>query len=182
KDEAPEEINIFLEENYNSSTSSSHHLLASLPKRLLSKRLNNMESWNEENARWAICYPKTDRGDIGKPGAKGDIGFFIGYSANSRAYRVYNQRTKKIMETMNVTFDELLAMAFEQSTMYDDYIAGQSLATPRTTSAAQVPKVLQTLTTSTTTADTAPTLTNSSSQAANTLNTSQDVDELKPQQ
>ncbi|GKC69341.1 hypothetical protein Tco_1115224, partial [Tanacetum coccineum] len=28
--------------------------------------------------------------------------------------RVYSQRTRKIMETMNVTFDELLAMAFEQ--------------------------------------------------------------------
>nr|GEX04697.1 uncharacterized mitochondrial protein AtMg00810-like [Tanacetum cinerariifolium] len=53
--------------------------------------------------------------NIGKLGTKGDIGFFIGYSANSCAYRVYNQRTKKIMETMNVTFDELSAMAFEQS-------------------------------------------------------------------
>ncbi|GJY87275.1 retrovirus-related pol polyprotein from transposon TNT 1-94 [Tanacetum coccineum] len=52
------------------------------------------------------------REDIGKLGAKGDIGFFIGYSANSRAYRVYNQRTKKIMETMNVTFDELSAWDF----------------------------------------------------------------------
>ncbi|GJX52565.1 retrovirus-related pol polyprotein from transposon TNT 1-94, partial [Tanacetum coccineum] len=38
----------------------------------------------------ALCYPKNDRKDIGKLGAKGDIGFFIGYSANSRAYRVYN--------------------------------------------------------------------------------------------
>ncbi|GJY92969.1 hypothetical protein Tco_0508751 [Tanacetum coccineum] len=55
----------------------------------------------------ALCYPKNDREDIGKLRAKGDIGFFIGYSANSRAYRVYNRRTKKIMETMNVTFDEL---------------------------------------------------------------------------
>nr|GEU75454.1 hypothetical protein [Tanacetum cinerariifolium] len=62
----------------------------------------------------ALCYPKNDREDIGKLGAKGDIGFFIGYSANSRAYRVYNRRTKKIMEIMNVTFDELSAMAFEQ--------------------------------------------------------------------
>ncbi|GKC03919.1 retrovirus-related pol polyprotein from transposon TNT 1-94 [Tanacetum coccineum] len=52
---------------------------------------------------------------IGKLGAKGDIGFFIGYSADSCAYRVYNRRTKKIMETMNVTFDELSAMVFEQS-------------------------------------------------------------------
>nr|GEV27614.1 retrovirus-related Pol polyprotein from transposon TNT 1-94 [Tanacetum cinerariifolium] len=62
----------------------------------------------------ALCYPKNDREDIGKLGAKGDIGFFIGYSADSCAYRVYNQRTKKIMETINVSFDELSAMAFEQ--------------------------------------------------------------------
>ncbi|GKA72962.1 retrovirus-related pol polyprotein from transposon TNT 1-94 [Tanacetum coccineum] len=63
----------------------------------------------------ALCYPKNDREDIRKLGAKGDIGFFIGYSADSCAYRVYNRRTKKIIETMNVTFDELSAMAFEQS-------------------------------------------------------------------
>ncbi|GJZ05543.1 hypothetical protein Tco_0539336 [Tanacetum coccineum] len=62
----------------------------------------------------ALCYPKNDRKDIGMLGAKGDMGFFIGYFANSRVYRVYNQRTKKIMEIINVTFDELLAMAFEQ--------------------------------------------------------------------
>nr|GEZ20406.1 retrovirus-related Pol polyprotein from transposon TNT 1-94 [Tanacetum cinerariifolium] len=63
----------------------------------------------------ALCYPKNDRKDIRKLGAKGDIGFFIGYSADSCAYRVYNQRTKKIMEIMNVKFDELLVMVFEQS-------------------------------------------------------------------
>nr|GFA43231.1 integrase, catalytic region, zinc finger, CCHC-type, peptidase aspartic, catalytic [Tanacetum cinerariifolium] len=55
----------------------------------------------------ALCYPKNDREDIGKLGAKADIGFFIGYSADSCAYRIYNQRTKKIIETMNVSFDEL---------------------------------------------------------------------------
>nr|GEW46793.1 retrovirus-related Pol polyprotein from transposon TNT 1-94 [Tanacetum cinerariifolium] len=63
----------------------------------------------------ALCYPKNDREDIGKLGTKGDIGFFIGYSADSYTYRVYNRRTKKIMETMNVSFDELLAIAFKQS-------------------------------------------------------------------
>nr|GFA57049.1 retrovirus-related Pol polyprotein from transposon TNT 1-94 [Tanacetum cinerariifolium] len=62
----------------------------------------------------ALCYPKNDREDIEKLGAKCDIRFFIGYSADSCAYRVYNRRTKKIIETMNVSFDELLAMAFEQ--------------------------------------------------------------------
>ncbi|GKD54769.1 retrovirus-related pol polyprotein from transposon TNT 1-94, partial [Tanacetum coccineum] len=63
----------------------------------------------------ALCYPKYDHEDIGKLGAKRDIGFFIGYSATSCAYRVYNQWRKKIIETKNVTFDELSAMAFEQS-------------------------------------------------------------------
>nr|GEY93979.1 copia protein [Tanacetum cinerariifolium] len=70
----------------------------------------------------ALCYPKNNREDIGKLGAKdigklgakGDIGFFIGYSADSYAYRVYNRQTKKIIETMNVSFDELSAMDFEK--------------------------------------------------------------------
>ncbi|GJW58529.1 retrovirus-related pol polyprotein from transposon TNT 1-94 [Tanacetum coccineum] len=140
----------------------------------------------------ALYYPKNDRKDIRKLGAKGDIRFFIGYSANSCAYRVYNQRTRNIMETMNVTFDELSPMAFEQRSskpglqgmtsghisMYDDYIGGQPLAALRTTPATPAPQVLQTLTASTTTADNAPTPTNSSSQSPNISITLQDVDEL----
>nr|GFC82938.1 retrovirus-related Pol polyprotein from transposon TNT 1-94 [Tanacetum cinerariifolium] len=62
----------------------------------------------------ALCYPKNDREDIGKLGAKGDINFFIGYSADSCAYGIYNRMTKKIMETINVLFDELSTMAFKQ--------------------------------------------------------------------
>nr|GEY07552.1 hypothetical protein [Tanacetum cinerariifolium] len=143
----------------------------------------------------ALCYPKNDREDIGKLGAKGDIGFFIGYSANSCAYKVYNRQTKKIMETMNVSFDELSAMAFKQcsskpglnseldllfETMYDDYIGGQPSATARTIPPTQEPQVRQTSTTSTTIADTAPIPTNSSSLATNIPISSQDVDELNP--
>nr|GFB39766.1 retrovirus-related Pol polyprotein from transposon TNT 1-94 [Tanacetum cinerariifolium] len=135
-----------------------------------------------------------DREDIGKLGAKGDIGFFIGYSADSCAYRVYNRRTKKIMETMNVSFDELSAMAFKQRsskpelqsmtsgqiTMYDDYIDGQTSATARTVPPAQEPQVRQTSTASTTIADIALLPTNSSSRATNIPIPSQDVDELHP--
>nr|GFD28735.1 retrovirus-related Pol polyprotein from transposon TNT 1-94 [Tanacetum cinerariifolium] len=65
----------------------------------------------------ALCYPKNDREDFGKLGAKGDIGFFIGYSTDSCAYQVYNRNTKKIIETMNVSFNELTMMAFEQSSL-----------------------------------------------------------------
>nr|GEZ48522.1 retrovirus-related Pol polyprotein from transposon TNT 1-94 [Tanacetum cinerariifolium] len=35
----------------------------------------------------ALCYPKNDHEDIDKLGAKGDIGFFIGYFANFVSYR-----------------------------------------------------------------------------------------------
>ncbi|GJT40697.1 retrovirus-related pol polyprotein from transposon TNT 1-94 [Tanacetum coccineum] len=52
-----------------------------------------------------------------------DIGFFIGYSANSCAYRVYNRRTKKIMETMNLKLDELSAIAFEQIRLQTEIVA-----------------------------------------------------------
>jgi hypothetical protein len=62
----------------------------------------------------ALCYPTNDREDLGKLKAKGDIGIFIGYSKNSRAFRVYNRRTKRIMETMNVKFDEISQMASER--------------------------------------------------------------------
>nr|GEX06233.1 hypothetical protein [Tanacetum cinerariifolium] len=144
-----------------------------------------------------LCYPRNDREDIWKLGEKGDIGFFIGYSTNSCAYRVYNRRTKKIIETMNVTFDELSAMDFEQSSlklglqseldllfeaMYDDHVGGQSSATLRTIPADQAPEVLQTPTPTTTIADTSLTPTKSSSQATNFLTNSQDVGELKTQQ
>nr|GEW75577.1 retrovirus-related Pol polyprotein from transposon TNT 1-94 [Tanacetum cinerariifolium] len=64
-----------------------------------------------------VYFVENDREDIGKLGAKGDIGFFIGYSANSCAYKVYNRRIKKIMEIINVSFDELSAMAFEQRSL-----------------------------------------------------------------
>nr|GEW70536.1 hypothetical protein [Tanacetum cinerariifolium] len=70
--------------------------------------------WAEAIATAALCYPKNDCEDIMKLGAKGDIGFCIGYSVDSCAYRVYNRRTNKIMETMNVSFDELSVIAYEQ--------------------------------------------------------------------
>nr|GEZ58348.1 retrovirus-related Pol polyprotein from transposon TNT 1-94 [Tanacetum cinerariifolium] len=102
-----------------------------------------------------ISFLHNDREDIGKLGAKGDIGFFISYSADSCAYRIYSRRIKKIMETMNVSFDELSAMAFEQRSlkpghqseldllfeaMYDDYIGGQPSATVRTVLTAPEPQ------------------------------------------
>ncbi|GJT13426.1 retrovirus-related pol polyprotein from transposon TNT 1-94 [Tanacetum coccineum] len=121
------------------------------------------------NGMWALCYPKNDCEDIGKLGAKGDIGFFISYSATSCFDLTYALST---ITTQKPTEREL-DLLFEA--MYDDYISGQPSAATRTILAAQVPQVLQTPTASKMIADTAPTPTNSSSQATNIPNTSQDT-------
>ncbi|GKE17294.1 putative ribonuclease H-like domain-containing protein, partial [Tanacetum coccineum] len=41
---------------------------------------------------------------LGKFDAKGDEGYFVGYSMNSKAFRVFNKRTKKIDENLHVDF------------------------------------------------------------------------------
>ncbi|GKE04867.1 retrovirus-related pol polyprotein from transposon TNT 1-94 [Tanacetum coccineum] len=150
----------------------------------------------------ALCYPKNDPEDIGKLGAKGDIGFFIGYFATSCAYRrwILNKAVQNSgfgMTSGQISFGLDLTYALSTITtqqptereldllfeaMYDDYISGQPSTATRTALVAQASQVLQTPTTSTTTADTALTPTNSSSQAINILKNSQDVDELEPQQ
>nr|GEV47516.1 retrovirus-related Pol polyprotein from transposon TNT 1-94 [Tanacetum cinerariifolium] len=127
----------------------------------------------------ALCYPKNDREDIWKLGAKGDIGFFIGYFADSCAFRVYNRRTKKIMETMNVSFDDLLAMAFEQYSLKPRL---QSMTSGQISSGFDLTYVPSSITTQQPTEDTTLTPTNSSSQTTIFLNTLQDVDGLNSQQ
>nr|GEZ73655.1 retrovirus-related Pol polyprotein from transposon TNT 1-94 [Tanacetum cinerariifolium] len=42
---------------------------------------------------------------------KDDACIFVGYSTQSRAYRVFNKRTRVIVETIHVNFDELPQMA-----------------------------------------------------------------------
>ncbi|GJY63596.1 retrovirus-related pol polyprotein from transposon TNT 1-94 [Tanacetum coccineum] len=55
----------------------------------------------------ALCYPTNDSKDLGKLQAKADIGIFVGYAPNRKGFRIYNKRTRRIMETIHVTFDEL---------------------------------------------------------------------------
>ncbi|GJU24653.1 putative ribonuclease H-like domain-containing protein [Tanacetum coccineum] len=43
---------------------------------------------------------------LGKFDGKADDGFFVGYSINSKAFRVFNSRTKIVEETLHITFLE----------------------------------------------------------------------------
>nr|GEY19308.1 retrovirus-related Pol polyprotein from transposon TNT 1-94 [Tanacetum cinerariifolium] len=63
----------------------------------------------------ALCYPTNDSKNLGKLQPKADIGIFIGYAPTKKAFRIYNRRTRRIVETIHVDFDELTAMASKQS-------------------------------------------------------------------
>nr|GFA26047.1 retrovirus-related Pol polyprotein from transposon TNT 1-94 [Tanacetum cinerariifolium] len=61
----------------------------------------------------ALCYPTNDSENLDKLQPKVDIGIFIGYAPLKKAFRIYNQRTRRIVETIHdllfqPMFDELL--------------------------------------------------------------------------
>ncbi|GKB31990.1 retrovirus-related pol polyprotein from transposon TNT 1-94 [Tanacetum coccineum] len=83
----------------------------------------------------ALCYPTNDSENLGKLQPKADIGIFIGYAPTKKAFQIYNRRTRRIIETIHVDFDELTAMASEHSSL------GPALheMTPATISSGLVP-------------------------------------------
>ena len=73
------------------------------------------EIWNEKKPRvkyfrvfGSKCYILNDRENIGKFDAKSDEGIFLGYFTTSRAYRVFNKKTKTVMESINIKIDDAL--------------------------------------------------------------------------
>nr|GEX78368.1 retrovirus-related Pol polyprotein from transposon TNT 1-94 [Tanacetum cinerariifolium] len=55
----------------------------------------------------ALCYPTNDSEDLEKLQLTADTGIFVGYAPSRKGYRIYNKRTRQIMETIHVQFDEL---------------------------------------------------------------------------
>ncbi|GJY90508.1 retrovirus-related pol polyprotein from transposon TNT 1-94, partial [Tanacetum coccineum] len=55
----------------------------------------------------SLCYIIKDGENLDKMKKKSDACISVGYSTQSRAYRVYNKRTKVIVETIDVNVDEL---------------------------------------------------------------------------
>ncbi|GJU19369.1 retrovirus-related pol polyprotein from transposon TNT 1-94 [Tanacetum coccineum] len=83
----------------------------------------------------ALCYPTNDSENLGKLQPKADIGIFIGYAPTKIAFRIYNRRTRRIIETIHVDFDELTAMTSDHNS------SGPALheMTPATISSGLVP-------------------------------------------
>ena len=53
-----------------------------------------------------ICYTHIPKEKRGKLDEKTEKGIFLGYSTQSKGYRVYNIRTKKLIISRDVEFDE----------------------------------------------------------------------------
>ena len=79
----------------------------------LGTKKTSYELWKEKkpNVKYfknfgSTCFILKDRENVGKFGSRSDEGIFLRYSSPSKAYRVYNKRTMKVMETVNVVIDE----------------------------------------------------------------------------
>nr|GEY47045.1 hypothetical protein [Tanacetum cinerariifolium] len=77
----------------------------------MKKRKPNIKFFHVFGCR---CYLLNDYDDVGKLKAKGDIGVFVRYLKEYASFRIYNKRTCKIHESVNVNFDEILEMASKQ--------------------------------------------------------------------
>nr|GEY35217.1 spermidine synthase 1 [Tanacetum cinerariifolium] len=53
----------------------------------------------------ALCYPTNDSENLGKLQPKANIGIFIGYAPIKKAFRIYNRRTRRIIETIHVPLE-----------------------------------------------------------------------------
>nr|GFA50946.1 hypothetical protein [Tanacetum cinerariifolium] len=81
------------------------------PYELMNKRKPNIKFFYVFGCR---CYLFNHYDDVGKLKTKRDIGVFVIYSKESASSRIYNKRTRKMHESVNVNFDEIFEMASKQ--------------------------------------------------------------------
>ncbi|GJS18660.1 retrovirus-related pol polyprotein from transposon TNT 1-94 [Tanacetum coccineum] len=83
----------------------------------------------------ALYYPTNDSDNLDKLQPKADIGIFIGYAPTKKAFRIFNRRTRRIIEIIHVDFDEMTTMASKHSSSEP----ALHEMTPATTSSGLVP-------------------------------------------
>ena len=79
------------------------------------KKKTTYEIWNGKKPKvkyfrvfGSKFYILNDWENLGKFDAKSDECIFLGYSTTSRAYRVFNKRTKMVMKSINVVIDDAI--------------------------------------------------------------------------
>nr|GFA15741.1 hypothetical protein [Tanacetum cinerariifolium] len=114
-----------------------HKRFDKTPYELINKRKPNIKFFHVFGCR---CYLLNDYEDVGKLKAKGYIRVFVGYSKVSGAFRIYNKRTRKIHESVNVNFDELSEMASKQFSLEPGLSNLNEMGKPLNLSVSQIMK------------------------------------------
>ncbi|KAI3669359.1 hypothetical protein L6452_40592 [Arctium lappa] len=83
-----------------------HRCFQKTPYELINNRTPTIKYFHVFGCK---CFVLNDRASLNKFSAKADEGIFIGYSSTSAAYRVYLEKLKTVVESVNVTFDEDMA-------------------------------------------------------------------------
>nr|GEW73968.1 integrase, catalytic region, zinc finger, CCHC-type, peptidase aspartic, catalytic [Tanacetum cinerariifolium] len=110
-----------------------NHILVEAARTMLIFSKALMFLWAEAVATavfGALCYPTNDNEDFGKLQPTANTGIFVGYAPSRKRYRIYNKRTRQIMETIHVQFDELtepmapvhLELEILFQLMFDEYL------------------------------------------------------------
>ena len=73
------------------------------PYELRTARSTNVKHFRIFGSR---CFIKSDDGKSGKFDSRVDEGIFVGYSSKRKAYKCYNLRLGKVVESINVKIDE----------------------------------------------------------------------------
>ncbi|KAI3758487.1 hypothetical protein L6452_06051 [Arctium lappa] len=88
---------------YTQNRSMVHRRFKKTPYALINNRTPTIKYFHIFGCK---CFVLTDRESLNKFSAKEDEGIFIGYSSTSTAFRVYLKKSKTVIESINVSFDE----------------------------------------------------------------------------
>ncbi|KAI3681231.1 hypothetical protein L6452_36018 [Arctium lappa] len=91
---------------YTQNRSMVHRRFKKTPYALINNRTPTIKYFHIFRCK---CFVLNDSESLKKFSAKGEEGIFIGYSSASTAFRVYLKKSKTVIESINVTFDEEMA-------------------------------------------------------------------------
>ncbi|GJW21136.1 retrovirus-related pol polyprotein from transposon TNT 1-94 [Tanacetum coccineum] len=85
-----------------------------------------------------ICYITRDGENLDKMKEKGDPCVMVGYSTQSKGYRVYNKRTRLIVESIHIKFDEIKEMMSDHNS--SDLAPQRQMASAENNTSGPVPQ------------------------------------------
>ncbi|GLJ31039.1 hypothetical protein SUGI_0621090 [Cryptomeria japonica] len=94
---------------------------------------------NESNLPDSKRFIKKDEQDLGGFESWSDEGILLGYSTHSKAYKCYNKRLRKVVESVNVKVDEDPFKGNQLLAPYSEFLDDEDERQPKNESEEQAP-------------------------------------------